>query len=393
LKRTHAHIAPLFVALSLLLAACGGAAGAPSAAPASSSAASAEPASSVPASAKPAASAAAGAKPAASGAGANTKPAASGSAAAKPVASEIVISKPAAGGTKITMCIPSRSNPTLPAFAAVDGGLVSQAGIEASMPYFAGGAVDQALAAGQCDFVYGAGGVGPLLQGVDVTMVAVTLNKSQFEVWGKPPLKTLADLKGHTVGTTGAGSLSWRVGRFYLRSNGIDPDKDASVLATGDNTSTLAAAVSGRVDSAVLTFPLTGEAQRQGLNLLYKAPDDFEFISQGVATTKRYETAHRDVVKAVVKAVADSMAHLKSDSAFYTAELKKYTNLNLDDATFQQYWKTDGASYAIPPRGSHKGAVAALSLYADDANIKANVDSIADRWIDTSIVDELFPPK
>lgn len=251
------------------------------------------------------------------------------------------------------------------------------------------------MAAGQCDFLFGAGGVGPVLQGVDVIMVAVTLNKSQFEVWGRPPLKTLADLKGgRTMGTTGAGSLSWRLGRFYLRQNKLEPEKDVAVLATGDNTATLAALVAGKVDSAVLTFPLTSEAQRNGMTLLYKPPDDLELISQGVATTKRYQAAHRDIVKSVVKAAADSMARLKSDSAFYTAELKKYTGLNLDDATFQKYWKTDSESYAIPPRGSHKGAVTALSLYADDANIKGqNLDQLADRWIDMSVVDELFPAK
>ncbi len=352
------------VALALLLSACGGSQVA-------------APSSAAPASAPAAASA----KPAATG-----KPA--------PQASEVLAPRAAAGGTKITMCIPSRSNPTLPAFAAVDSGLLIQAGIDATLPYFAGGAVDVAMTAGQCDFVYGAGAVGPVLQGVDIALVAVTLNRSQFEVWGRPPMKSLTDLKGgHTIGTTGAGSLSWRVGRFYLRNNNIDPDKDVSVLNTGDNTATLAGLVAGKIDAGVLTFPFTGEAQRNGMTLLYKPPEDLEFISQGIATTRRYEAAHRDVVKAVVKAVTDTMSRLKEDSGFYTAELKKYTGLNLDEAAFQQYWKTDGASYAIPPRGSHKGAVTALSLYADDANIKSNLDQIADKWLDTSIVDELYPAK
>jgi ABC-type nitrate/sulfonate/bicarbonate transport system substrate-binding protein len=380
----HARNTPCFAAVAaLLLASCGGTAS-PSA-----------PAASAPASVKPAASASA--KPAASAA-ASAKPAASGSAAAKasaqPVASEIVNPRPGAGGTKITMCIPARSNNSLPGFAAIDTGLLAQAGIEATMPYFAGGAVDQALAAGQCDFVYGAGGVGALLGGVDVAVIAVTLNKSQLEVWGRPPLKTIADLKGHTVGTTGAGSLSWRLGRYYLRSNGIDPENDAKVLPTGDNAATLAGLLAGRVDSAVLAFPLTAEAKNKGMNLVYKAPDDFEFVAQGVVTTRRYLNSHRDIAKMLVKSVTDSMMRLKTDSSFYATELKKYAGLDVDDATLKEYWTTDAQAYALPPRGTHKGAVTALSLYADDAAIKGqNLDALADRWIDTSIVDELFPPK
>jgi len=334
--------------------------------------------------------AAASAKPAASGGATSAKPAASG----KPVAQEVLNPNPGTGGAKITICIPARSNSSLPAFAAVDSGLLAQSNIEATMPYFAGGAVDIALAAGQCDFVFGAGGVGPLLQGVDVVVVAVTQTKSPLELWGKPPLKTIADLKGHSIGPTGAGSLSWRLGRYYLRSSGLDPDKDVSVLNTGDNVTTLAAAVSGRVDGGVFSFPYTAQAQSQGLVLLYKAPPDFNFVAQGVVTTKRYETAHHDLVKAVVKGVSDAMSRLKSDSAFYATELKKYTGLNVDDATLQQYWKTDSETYTIPPRGTHKGAVTALSLYADTANINGqSLDQIADRWLDTSILDELFPAK
>ncbi len=351
--------------LMMLLAACGGAPSSPSAAP------------SAPASVS-----------------ASAKPAASSSAAGKPVASEVLNPKPAAGGTKITICIPARSNSSLPAFAAVDSGLLSQANIDATMPYFAGGAVDVALAAGQCDFVFGAGGVGPLLQGVDVVIVAVTQTKSPLEMWGKPPVKTIADLKGQSIGTTGAGSLSWRLGRYYLRSNGLDPDKDVSVLNTGDNVATLAATVSGRVQGAVLAFPYTAQGEKQGLVPIYKPPADFQFVAQGVVTTKRYETAHREIVKSVVRGVTRTMARLKSDEPFYAQELKRYTGLDVDEATFQQYWQVDSQTYTIPPRGSHKGAVTALSLYADDANIKSeSLDVIADRWIDTSIVDELFPEK
>ena len=393
MNRTRTHVAGLASALSILLAACGGAAApaSPSAAastPPPASAAAAKPSAAASAAAKPAASASA--KPAASG-GASAKPGASGSA---PVAKEVLNPKPAAGGTKITICIPARSNSSLPAFAAVDSGLLASANIDASMPYFAGGAVDVALAAGQCDFVFGAGGVGPLLQGVDVIVVAVTQTKSPLSIWGKSSIKDIAGLKGHSVGTTGAGSLSWRLGRYFVRSAGIDPDKDVTFQNTGDNVTTLAATVSGRVDAAVLSFPYTAEAQKQGLAAIYEPPADFQFVAQGVATTKRYLTAHHDIVKAVVKGVADAMTRLKTDEAFYGQELKKYTGLDVDQATLNDYWKTDSATYTIPPVGTHKGAVTALSLYSDDANMKdKNLDDIANRWLDTSILNELFPAK
>src|SRR5581483_3770567 len=90
--------------LSLVLSACGGAASAPSSAPASPSPASAKPAGSTAASAKPAGSTAASAKPAAS---ASAKPAASAVASAKPSASG------AAGPQQSSQPIPSAAAGTI----------------------------------------------------------------------------------------------------------------------------------------------------------------------------------------------------------------------------------------------------------------------------------------
>jgi hypothetical protein len=45
----------------------------------------------------------------------------------------------------------------------------------------------------------------------------------------------------------------------------------------------------------------------------------------------------------------------------------------------------------VPPRGSLEGAVAALSLYAEEA-ANQNLEALAQRWLDMSIVNELYPP-
>src|SRR5205809_1000578 len=104
---------------------------------------------------------------------ASPSPAGTSSSAAPPPAA---VASPAAAEApaSVTACIPSRSDTILPMFAAQDGGYLAEQRLDANIPYFAGGQVDAALAAGQCDFVFGAGGVGPLLQGLDVVVVAVT---------------------------------------------------------------------------------------------------------------------------------------------------------------------------------------------------------------------------
>src|SRR5581483_7986657 len=291
----------------------------------------------------------------------------------------------------IIACIPSRSDTILPVFAAEDGGFLSQQNIEANIPYFAGGQVDAALAAGQCDFVFGAGGVGPLLQGLDVVVVAVTTTYSPGELWGRPPLRTISDLKGHTVGSSGPGSLSWRTARYFLQANGLTPEQDVAVLTTGDAVSTLGALTSGRVDSALLFSPATFEAKKQGLTLLYKAPESLQLLNTALVTTQHYLAANRDVVRRMIRGITDTLVRLKTDESFYGTELNKFTESTMDPSTVHEYWQSAGELYAVPPRGSHEGAVAALGLYAEEA-ANENLEALAQRWLDMSIVDELYPP-
>ncbi|HEY7066004.1 MAG TPA: ABC transporter substrate-binding protein [Chloroflexota bacterium] len=317
-------------------------------------------------------------------AGGPAQPAAPTGEVAPTAAAEAVV-------TSVTACIPARSDTILPMFAAQDGGFLKQQGLNAEIPYFAGGQVDAALAAGQCDFVFGAGGVGPLLQGLDVVVVAVTTTYSPGQLWGRPPLQSIADLKGHTVGSSGPGSLSWRTARYFLQVNGLTPEQDVAVLTTGDAVSTLGALTSGRVDSALLFSPATFEAKKEGLNLLYQAPESLQLLNTALVTTQHHLAANRDVVRRMIKGITDAIVRLKADETFYGTELSKFTESTMDPSTVHEYWQSAGELYAVPPRGSHEGAVAALSLYAEEA-ANENLDALATRWLDMSLVDELYPP-
>jgi ABC-type nitrate/sulfonate/bicarbonate transport system substrate-binding protein len=252
--------------------------------------------------------------------------------------------------------------------------------------------VDAAFAAGQCDFIAGAGGIGPLLQGLDVTVVAVIQATMPGQIYGRPPLRTMADLKGRTLGSTGPGSLSWRVARYYVQVNGMSPDEDVAVMALGDSASAYGALVAGRVDSGLLFAPHAFMAPKDGLNLIYEAPPSIEFMNTGLVTSKRYLAANRDVVRGMVKGVTDAMTRLKNDEAFYAEKLKTFNNFpDMSPEAIHEHWQGTGATYNIPPRGTLAGGVLALSLYAERPP-DAQMEATAREWLDMSIVDELYPP-
>jgi NitT/TauT family transport system substrate-binding protein len=280
----------------------------------------------------------------------------------------------------------------MPASAALSGGYYERANVDANILYFSGGQVDSAITAGQCDFIFGAGGVGPLLQGVDIVVVAATVNYSPGEVWGRAPIRSLSDLKGRAIGTTGPGSLTWRTARYFLQANSLTPDEDVAVLSLGDSSSTLGALLSGRVDAALMYSPDTFVARREGLDLVYKPPSTLHMMNTALVTTKRYLAANRPVVVAMVKAITETIQRLKTDEAFYAAAREKFTDSTLDPADVREYWQAAAEVHAVPPRGTHDGAVTALALYAEQAGGQ-DLDAVARGWLDMSIVDELYPPR
>lgn len=293
--------------------------------------------------------------------------------------------------TRVTVCTPSLGDSTLPAFAAQQGGYLKPHQIEADVVHFPGGQVEAAFAAGQCEFLFGAGALGPLLQGLDVVMVAATTNVPQFQIWGRPSLQSIADLKGGSLGTSGAGSQSWRLARHYLQVNGLVPDEDVTVLNTGAGPPTLGALVSGRVDAALLAGTARFEARTQGFTLVYKPPPSMQAVNTGLVTTRRYLDANRDVVRDMVQAITEVIARMQTDEAFYGAALSEFTKSSLDAVLVREYWLATQELYTLPPRGTYEGALLALQLYVGEDQPQ-DVAPYARAWLDMSLVDELYPP-
>jgi ABC-type nitrate/sulfonate/bicarbonate transport system substrate-binding protein len=227
---------------------------------------------------------------------------------------------------------------------------------------------------------------------VEVVVIAATTTTSPGELWGRAPLTGLADLKGLSIGTSGAGSLSWRIARYYLQTNGLTPDRDVVVLGTGDSAATFGALISGRVDAALLFSPDVFMAEQRGFTRLYRAPRSMQLLNTGLVTTRNYLSAHRDVARGMVKAVTEAMLRLASDEEFYGAEAAKFSQATIDPAMRTRYWRNAIELYTIPPRITLEGAVTALGLYSDEAGGK-DLQTLARAWLDTSLVDELYPPR
>jgi NitT/TauT family transport system substrate-binding protein len=119
------------------------------------------------------------------------------------------------------------------------------------------------------------------------------------------PIKSVTDLKGKKIGIFSLGTGGAPLLKGYLRSNGIDPDKDVQIIATGAGAPALEALRADRVQalmfwgSALAGFENAGTKLRVLADPAWKALPDFTF-----ATLQKTIDADPAMVEAIARGAA-----------------------------------------------------------------------------------------
>ncbi|MFI5266358.1 MAG: ABC transporter substrate-binding protein [Chloroflexota bacterium] len=338
---------PGFTALALcvvVLAACGGAASTP-AAPASSAVAppSAAAAAKPPAVNASAATAPASAKPAP--ASAATNPAASaatnGSAGA---ATNGLASAGNKAATPILIGYPGVSMGDLQAWVATDAKIWEKHNLAADVRSLGqSSAAMAALVSNQAQIIQvgGSDAVSAKAAGADVVVLAVPIPTYSYVLEVPASIKTPEDLKGKKLAVDSFGSPPDVAIRVALRKDGLDPDKDVSILAVGDVPTRTAALMSGAVQGTMLNPPYTLDVETKGYHpVIDLAALKLPYVNASPMTLRSYITAHKEVVQSYIDAFIEANNRVRHDKAFTEQVMSKYLKLNDQnalDATYDYY--------------------------------------------------------
>jgi NitT/TauT family transport system substrate-binding protein len=111
------------------------------------------------------------------------------------------------------------------------------------------------------------------VRGIPVKILAVIDDKPPWELIAQPQIKSFAQLKGGTIGVLSLEGSVAIVTRQMLRSNGIDPVKDVTLMAMGSNEFRLVS-LKGKVIQATLLDPVNSyQAQKDGFTKLASASE------------------------------------------------------------------------------------------------------------------------
>ena len=225
---------------------------------------------------------------------------------------------------------PQPSGAFAPLWVAHEAGLFKKYGLTAQLQILNPQVSVQALVSGSADFT--AAGVDLLsarLQGARIKLIAVTLEKLVFQMWGVKEITDIQNLKGKTVALSSPRSVIEIATREVLKRNGLTPEKDVKFLFAKTVNAILSLVLGGQAAAGTLSAPTTLKARDAALNLLADFGKlNIPGIGAAFGATERYLSDNPNTTYAFLKAIAEGMVLTRNDPATAKKAIAKYTKID-----------------------------------------------------------------
>jgi NitT/TauT family transport system substrate-binding protein len=233
---------------------------------------------------------------------------------------------------KIVITYPSRSIASVDLYIAQERGFFRQEGLLADVVQVRGNIGVTALLSGDAHAINNVGTLVRAMERSDLPakVVSQSLKKNLFWLVTKPEIKSLAELKGKTFGTTTLGGSQHLAAVRFLRNAGLDTDKDITVLIGGDVPAQLQSLVSGVIQLAALSPPTVILARDKfKLRIHGSTLDDLPSLQNGLAFSEKLLRERRDLAKRIVRARTRGHRYLWENERGTAEVLAKYLNVEM----------------------------------------------------------------
>lgn len=188
--------------------------------------------------------------------------------------------------------------------------------------------------------------------------IDLVMRKEVAEQAGLTDRTPMADrfraLKGRKIGVTGSGSVSHQVVQYALRSVGLDPERDATIVFVG-GLEELRAALP-RLDATVSASPLTEDFVRSGAYLMASGPRGSYEALKGMPTlvlvgTRRWVSAAPERTTRLLAAIASAQRDIHDPQAGIRARDLVHAKYfpQLEKSLFDAAWDTIASGIPTGP--------------------------------------------
>ena len=199
-----------------------------------------------------------------------------------------------------------------------------------------------------------------------ITMLAVNTLSVLSIIENGQSVKSVTDLKGKTIYSTGEGSNPEYILRYVLKNNDIDPDKDVTIKFVAENDELVAALVSGNAEVAMVPEPVatTILTKKDTLNRALSINDEWNKIAdnEGSKVMMGCVVALKSYVEANNEQVDKFLSEYKASIDF--------VNNNIEDSS--KLCETYGI---IPAAAVAKAAIPNCNIaYVDGKEMKNSIE-------------------
>ena len=182
----------------------------------------------------------------------------------------------------------------------------------------------KALLSGDIDYSYSTGTIirGAIL-GLPVRNLSFDFSRVLHALMSRPDIPNAAALKGKRVGVSSFGATGDLAARVGLRSLGLDPEKDVTIITLGTDTLRHAALIAGTVQATHMPVPLNIQLKKDGYHELIYAGKILQRPLTGLATSVEKIQKNPGQVQRMVRAFVRATRALKAERAGFIAFAQK----------------------------------------------------------------------
>jgi len=204
-----------------------------------------------------------------------------------------------------------------PLLVAIDQGYFAQEGIEVELIQAQGGTATPALIAGDLDFSgSSSAAISAILKGAKLKVLYTGEDRSAYELWARPDIDRLEDLKGQQVGVISRGDTTEISLRYVLKQRGL-PDDFVSFTPLGATAARIAALTTGTFPAAVIDGGESTDIdalQKSGkLRMLIDMHQEVRMVLSGFATSDALIAKNPDLVRRSMRAVFKGITKVKAE--------------------------------------------------------------------------------
>ena len=302
------------------------------------------------------------------------------------LAISLVSPPPTVRAERIAIATPSRGLFEFPVVVAMRKNFFKDEGIDVDKVQMQPALGVKALMSGDVDYLLAWGSaLRAGVTGVPIKAVVGFAARPLHVLIARPEIKTPKDLKGKVVGVDSfAGTVDY-LSRVALRHFGLEPDKDVTIVVTGESPTRLLALRSGAIDATPIDVAFAVKAEDEGFRRLVYLGDLIELPLSGIAVMETKLRNQRDQVRRVVRASVRGSRFMKQNRAETIQMLSDY--LRITPAQSTRAYDASINSFTSDGMISDKGVQ--LDIQLTKERLKITKEIPLSQLVDWSLVKEI----